>query len=177
MEKAIPYLAEKIAPKEMDSKMTVAILPFYTLDGKTSQFGKYISEQLLTELYNLGKFNIVDRALMDKVISEINLGMMGMLDASTAKELGKMLGADLVGTGTYTDIGKKIDINARLINAETGLVEGAAKIKIKKNESTNTLINATVASAQKQTKSSSSKSDSIEKGELIFEYDCNEKGG
>lgn len=140
LENGIESLARKIAPKKSDTKDVVAILPFVTLDGEASHFGKHIAEQLLTELYELKKLQIVTRAHIDQIMSEMKLGATGLLEDNTVKKLGKILGADLIGTGTYTNMGKTIELNARLIKTETGVVIGAGRVKIKVDNSVRNLL-------------------------------------
>lgn len=166
LEKAPRYLAKKIAPRKAKAGDRVAILPFFTLDGETSQFGKYLSEQLLNEIYGLGKLDIVDRALIDKVMGELKLGMSGMLDQESVQEAGKLLGASLVGTGTYADLGKKISVNARLIRTETGTVEGAAGVKIKVDDEVAALL------ASRPSSPGTGRARKLEKGPLLFEQAC-----
>jgi len=164
LEKAFPYLAKKLVSKKTKPGQTVAMLPLFTLDGETSKFGKYFAEQLLTELYSAGNFKIVDRTLMDKVLTEMKLTESGAFDPGTIKKLGKMLGADIIGTGTYTYLGKKIQINSRLINTETGVVMGAGRMQIKADDTVRFLL----GQSQNTSKTSAAPS-TTKKGSLIWE--------
>ena len=150
---AIPALVKKLVPDSVKQESTVAVLPLYTLDGAATTFGKYLSERLLTEIYSRRKVNVVDRSLMDKAIAEMKLSATGMIDNATAKQLGKMVGADLLATGSYTDLGDSIDLNARLIETESGAVLGAGEVKVDKDKELQGLLEsrpAAPAAAEKE---------------------------
>ncbi|MBJ6723514.1 CsgG/HfaB family protein [Geomesophilobacter sediminis] len=54
-------------------------------------------------LMETGRFDLVERNRIDKVIQELKLGMSGLVDTKTAKEAGRMLGADAVIVGEVTN--------------------------------------------------------------------------
>jgi hypothetical protein len=48
-----------------------------------------------------------------------------LLDPNDAKKIGKLLGADIILTGTLATTGEEWNVNLRLINTETGLITSA----------------------------------------------------
>ena len=111
-------------------KSTLAVIEFSDLDGRTNTMGKLLSEELITNLYKTQKFQVIERNLLKKLLKEIKMDMSGMVDGSSAKELGKLAGADAICSGTITDLGETIRVNARLISVETGNIFGAASTQI-----------------------------------------------
>jgi hypothetical protein len=82
----IKDLATQIATNvSKEKKQKVAILPFRELDGKTTILGSYISEELVTDLFGIGGLDIVERAMLDRLLGEIKLGQTGVLDPETAR--------------------------------------------------------------------------------------------
>jgi curli biogenesis system outer membrane secretion channel CsgG len=61
-----------------------------------------ITEMMTTELYNAGLFSLMERERLDVVADEIRLGQSGLMDSSTAPELGKIKGAQYTMTGAVT---------------------------------------------------------------------------
>ncbi|MCL1941546.1 MAG: CsgG/HfaB family protein, partial [Synergistaceae bacterium] len=61
-----------------------------------------ITEMMTTELYNSGIFSLMEREKLDLVADEIRLGQSGLMDESTAPELGKIKGAQYTMTGAVT---------------------------------------------------------------------------
>ena len=75
-----------------------------TFDNKTSGNvpAAAITDMMTTELFNAGLFNLVEREKLDYVTDEIKLGMSGLMDPSTAPEVGKIQGAQYMMTGAVT---------------------------------------------------------------------------
>lgn len=123
-----------IASMEKGNKKSIAIVNFTNIDDSKTKLERYISEELTTKMFMKGKFNIIERNLMEKVMEENQLSISGIMDENTAKMLGKILGVDAICTGSITDFGTTIKINSRLISTETGLIYSAASIKIIKDD-------------------------------------------
>ena len=73
-------------------KQYMAVPDFTDLDGRVSELGMFISEELLTRLHNTQKVKVVERRLLIKVIEEHPLGLTGLIDPKSVKRLGKMGG-------------------------------------------------------------------------------------
>jgi curli biogenesis system outer membrane secretion channel CsgG len=61
-----------------------------------------VSDILVNQLVEGGSFTVVERSKLDAILSEQNLGISGRLDASTAAQIGKILGVDAVVVGAIT---------------------------------------------------------------------------
>lgn len=79
----------------------VAVLPFSGHEGH--EFASEI-ESVISGVNIDGKpyFNLVDRTILDKAISEMKLSTSGLVDPSTAIKLGKMVAAQGIYTGVVT---------------------------------------------------------------------------
>ena len=62
-----------------------------------------ITEMMTTELYEAGLFTLVEREKLNYVADEIRLSQSGLMDESTAPELGKIKGARYSMTGAVTE--------------------------------------------------------------------------
>jgi TolB-like protein len=116
------------------NKRKIAVVEFTDLDGKITELGKYLSEELITSLFKTKKFEVVERQLLNKVIEEHKLNMVGLIDPKTAKEIGRILGVDALCSGTIADLVNSIKVNARLISTETGAIFAVASANIHKDE-------------------------------------------
>ena len=100
-------------------RMGLAVLPFQT-KGLGTEMGEInVVEQMMTTFFNLNRFKLFERSQLEKILEEQKLGMSGVLDASTAAEIGKGIGVDAIVIGTVTRSGSNIAIDARLIDTET----------------------------------------------------------
>lgn len=120
--------------KRLDAKTKrIAVLSFSYHNGDVSSGSSYVAEQLTTLLVEKGNVEVVERALLDKAMSEIRLGMTGVIDSATTQKLGKILGVNAIVTGTLIDLENgKTDINARLIQTETGSILAAGMARIER---------------------------------------------
>lgn len=135
LEEGLRNLSTQIASKMTEgNKQKVAVIEFSDLDGKVTELGKFLSEELVTRLFMTKKFNVVERQLLNKIVEEHKLNLTGLVDETTAKQLGKILGVDAVCSGTITDLVNSVKINARLISTETGSVFAVASVQILKDE-------------------------------------------
>jgi TolB-like protein len=131
----ISYLSEQISSNlEENRKRRIAVIEFSDLKGNTTDFGRYVSEKLIINLFQTKKYRIVERQLLNKVIAEQKLSLTGIIDPATAQKLGRILGVEAICSGTIADLNKTIEINARLIDTETGDVFSAASADIFKDE-------------------------------------------
>ncbi len=114
-----PVVTQPTSIKLVGERMGLAVLPFQTT-GLGSEIGEInIVEQMMTTFYNLNRFKLFERTQLEKILEEQKLGMTGVLDASTAAEIGKGIGVDAIVLGTVTRAGANIAIDARLIDTET----------------------------------------------------------
>ncbi len=125
----------------------IAVVEFTSLEGKTSDLGKYLAEELTTRLFRTGRFQIVERQLLQKMMDEQKLSASGLVDAGTASKFGRVLGVDALTTGTLADLRTSVRINARLISVETGSVSAAASVSIPMTGEVRTLLNKADAPA------------------------------
>ena len=124
-----------------ESKSKIAVIEFSDLNGNITEFGMYLSEELITRLFLTRKFDVIERQLLNQVISEQKLGMTGLIDDDSAIAIGKLLGVDAIVSGTIIDLGVSLKVNARIIATETGSVFAVAATEIIKDEKVKILIN------------------------------------
>ena len=108
----------------LDRKI-IAIKDFEVIMGRNREVGKYVQEDITTALVNSGQFNVVERLKLKSVLDELKLSQLGLTDPAGAKKVGKLLGADILLTGTLAATGDEWNVNLRLINTESGLITSA----------------------------------------------------
>ena len=112
----------------------VAIVPFTAPRGAGSFSGAIVSERLVIQILARGELDLVERRFLDKVLEEQRLGVFGIMDQDTVKNLGKVLGVDAILTGTIVELkGDRVEVNARLIHTETAQVLAADTVRVAKD--------------------------------------------
>ena len=114
---------EKSAPEDQwtSRPMVLTLVNIEERGGLASRDG--LSIVLATRLGELlgssGRVQVVERAVMELLLSELNLGSSELADPQTALKLGKLLAAKLIGTGTLLYLPDSTLLNLRMIDTET----------------------------------------------------------
>jgi len=112
----------------------LAVLPFQEVGGKGSTTGRIISERLIGPLAAAEGLEVVERTMLDGVMKEQRLQVSGVVDQRSLKELGRVLGVDAIVTGTAIALkDDRVEVVARLIDAETARVLGVAESRVEKD--------------------------------------------
>ena len=106
-------------------KKVMALKDFEVVVGRNKDVAKYLQEDLTSLLVDSGQFNVVERSKLGTILEEIQLGQTGTIDPTTAQKAGKLLGAEIILTGTLVASGNEWIVNLRLVNTETGLIIAA----------------------------------------------------
>jgi TolB-like protein len=142
LDQRVGELSKDISDELTDKqKTTIAIADFVDLNGNSSDFGKFLAEELATRFYKTKKLKVIERQRLDKVIAEQKLSLTEIIEASSAKRIGRILGVDAIVAGTISDLGSNFRINARIINTETGELLAAAAATVIKDQEVCSLIN------------------------------------
>src|SRR5512137_2610605 len=114
-------------------KTKIAVLDFQMQGEESSSkdMGKIVAEWLITGLVETGRFDVIERRLLEKLLEEQKLGATGAIDPSSAAQLGKILGVKTIVSGTVTSVEGYTEINARLINVDTASIVAAEKVSAK----------------------------------------------
>lgn len=148
LDRRVADLTEQISREMTENrKRTIAVVEFVDLKGNITDFGRLLSEELITRLFQTKKFTVIERQMLNKVIGEQKLTLTGTFDPSSAKQLGRLLSVEAICSGSIADLGQSLKVNARLISTETGAVFAAASTEIAKDESVTNLMAGDTSSA------------------------------
>lgn len=130
------------------SKIRVAVMEFEnnaTGEWSSWELGKAAQDALVTALVESGMFSVIERQKLEMVINEQGLGQSGAVTPQSAAKIGKLLGVQLIITGSVTEFGRKetgggilgvvgadvetyrTALDARMINTTTGEILVVAK--------------------------------------------------
>lgn len=128
--KGVAVKLAKPLKKLKDPKIGLLIFPYH--DGKISSGSSIVSERLTTSMAEIKGIRVIERRLIQKLLQEQKLSESGAIDQRTASQIGKILGVNVIVTGTLIDLDDdKTEVNARGLSIETGEVisAGAATIQ------------------------------------------------
>lgn len=123
-------------------KTKIAVLDFQLQgDGyETKDMGSIVAEWFITALVKEGRFDVVERAMLNKILSEQKMGISGIVDESSATQLGKILGVKIIITGSVMKLQGVLEVNARIIDVETASIIAAENVKSSASTSLQSLI-------------------------------------
>ncbi len=117
-----PKARENKKLKLVGERLGLAILPFEN-KGASRDLGDIVLDKMITALVNKERFKILERAQLEKILEEQQLGQTGIIDVSTAARIGKGIGVDamILGSVAVAQNGS-VSIDARVIDTESAKI-------------------------------------------------------
>ncbi|MCK5569950.1 MAG: hypothetical protein KAJ15_09550, partial [Spirochaetes bacterium] len=119
---------------------TISISGFTTRDGKPSGLVTLLNEMALMEIAKLDTLTVIERDKLDMILDEQKLAINDLMDTSNAIEIGKLLTANYILTGSVVEMPGSVMIFGRVINVETAEVESVAQVIVPKNHDVRALL-------------------------------------
>jgi TolB-like protein len=111
------------------AETVVAVMPFRDLSAARAPVGEALRETVTADLKDVPGLRVVERAAIDRVIVEQNLGAKKRdLDAISSVRVGTLLGASMIVAGAYQRAGSDLRLTARFIDVASGEIRGSAKV-------------------------------------------------
>ncbi len=142
MDRLVNNLAERFKNQQAAPKTTVddwtsppMILSFIDFQEKgglaeRDGFATVLSTQLTNHLNESGRVKVVERALMESLLEELNLGTSDLADKETALKLGKVLAAKIIITGSIFYLPQETLLSLRMIDTETSAIPQVTTWKV-----------------------------------------------
>jgi hypothetical protein len=107
-----------------EAPLSLAVFDFQGSDPANTETGRHISALLGAELSSNANLAIVERAELDKMLGEQDLGLSGTISPETAARVGHLTGAKVLVTGRIIPSDRETLIVAKVIGTETSRVFG-----------------------------------------------------
>lgn len=101
-----PCLAQKKRVAVLNFEYGTVRSSTQAIFGTDQDVGKGISDMLVQKLVQDGKYSVIERNALDKVLGEQNFSNSDRADASTAAKIGRILGVDAIIIGSITQFGR-----------------------------------------------------------------------
>ncbi len=133
-------VTEKVESKYTGPKRRVGVVDFQNkAPYAQARLGETATDIMITELVKTGKYIVVERDKLDKILAEQKFGQSGVIDPATAAQAGKVLGLQAIVTGSVSQFGVKSEgkdfivsqskqqivectVDIRVVDTETGQV-------------------------------------------------------
>ncbi|MBN1533621.1 MAG: VWA domain-containing protein [Spirochaetes bacterium] len=111
-------------------KTPTSVLPFAATGTQLRLNAEYFTEQLIFSMSKSPSFALVERKNLQGILKELELSQSGLMDEEKAARVGKMLGAELIVTGTLFMKARDYEIFLKLLRVETAEVLSVTKAKV-----------------------------------------------
>jgi TolB-like protein len=124
MRALLPALILVLMSGPAAADITVAVLEFTNAssDPGLAPLGKGLQSMLTTDLSAVAAIQLVERSRLQEIQQEIDLGGSGAVDPDTAVRFGRLAGATHLLAGSFTVVGDRMRLDARLFDVEKGTV-------------------------------------------------------
>jgi len=112
----------------LNSGTKVALLNF---TSGSNTFSDYVLEELSISLVKGRKLIVVDRKEIDLIRGEMNFQMSGEVSDESAQEIGKLLGAQSIISGSITSMGETHRFRTKVLNVNSAVIETSSSFSVK----------------------------------------------
>lgn len=97
----------------------IAVIPLNAI-GVSAEESQVMTELFETGLVNTESFHVIEQNRVNEIVEAQKYSLSGCTDEECAIELGRLIAADNIVLGTFSSVGGKYIINAKIIDVTTG---------------------------------------------------------
>lgn len=106
----------------LEERPIAAVLSFSAKGKVEVDLAATVSDVVRSDLVQSGAFSVVERENVDKVLQELRFQMTGATDPSSAAQIGQMLNASRVLTGSVASLGGRMVVTISVVDVTSGKV-------------------------------------------------------
>jgi curli biogenesis system outer membrane secretion channel CsgG len=105
---ALAFLVAGVLPAQSQLKKRIAVSRFEDRSGSGyHSLGEGVADMLVTALVKSGKYMVIERQEIERIIKEQQFGQTFMVTPESAPKVGQLLGAELFVVGSISEFGQK----------------------------------------------------------------------
>ncbi|MDX9897829.1 MAG: VWA domain-containing protein [Spirochaetia bacterium] len=116
----------------IDKDTTVAVLPVSVSGEALRANAEYFGERLMMASVKASRWKPVERKDLQKILSELELSLSGIVDEKQASKVGELLGAELLVVSTLYERADRFELLMRLLRVSTAEVLSVSRARIEK---------------------------------------------
>jgi hypothetical protein len=117
------YAAGDVIITRLPPRTTIAVVSISSRDVDAAEF---VLEELAYVIVSAGGFKVVDRKSLDAIRSEVEFQSSGDVDDDSAVSIGKLLGANIVITGSISGSGSTRRLRLKALDVMTAEIVAMA---------------------------------------------------
>lgn len=111
-----------VMSQAQQQKTKVAVLD-PTTSGVSKDVGLAVQELISSTFVNTGRYIVIERSMIDKIIKEQSFQNSDLADNSQATEIGRIAGANKVVLSSISKVGEKTLISIKIIDVKTAYID------------------------------------------------------
>jgi TolB-like protein len=141
IDKGVDKVAQEISGSLAPSRRPkIAVVDFLGPHDNHTQLGSFISEKLITRLFQSKRFDkVLERKLLQDLMVQQKIEMEGYFDQDTVQSVCGKIGIEAMVMGFIIDCGSRVEVNARLIDTN-GEILGVAEAQIAKDHAVTSML-------------------------------------
>jgi hypothetical protein len=118
------FVQLQLLPAQEEKKLRAAVFDPTSLGTSIDEGTKVAVRELISSTFvNTGKYTMVERSLLDKVMKELKFSNTAVVDDSQATEIGKLAGANKVVLSVITLSGGRNMLSIKTIDVQTATID------------------------------------------------------
>src|SRR6476660_3467698 len=139
------------------NRHTITVADFTDLQGNVTELGRFISEELSTQLVIDAKsFGVVERIQLAAILKEHQISVSGLVDPATIRKLGQFAGVDAIVTGTLVPFSDSVRMTAKVLDVSTAKVIAVSTADLPRTKAIDDLLSRGIAPIAAEVPGSSS---------------------
>ena len=117
--------------QQQKQPLRVAVMDFTpaSTSAEFAPLGAGLQSMITTDLGELPMFVLVERARLKDIEAELHLSQTGAVDKATAAKIGSLAGASHLLVGSFTVVGGRMRIDARMFAVDSGAIALSEKME------------------------------------------------
>jgi TolB-like protein len=127
-EESLKQLAEGVIADAVKAKRgRLALVDFTDAKGTVTPIGKFLSEELGTQILVAGELKVVDHTIVGSTLKKFHVTQFEPAQANAVKQAAKAIHADVFATGSYQESPDGLRVTVKLLNPSTVQSLGATR--------------------------------------------------
>lgn len=127
-EESLKQLAQEVTAKAVKArKQRLAFLDFTDIKGNATPLGRFLAEEVGTQVLVAGELNVVDRTLVQSTLKKLHVDQIDRAHAKAVRRAAKAIRADAFVSGSYFETPEDVQVTAKLISPLNAQVVGTVR--------------------------------------------------
>jgi len=136
LEEAVQSTTAEISYR-LEPEARIAIV---SMQAGSYTMSNHLIGRMINDFVNIGRLTVLDRQELDRALAELDLQMEPVFDDTTARSIGRFMGAHSIIVGRFNPLVDFYYLHLRVLNVETGVVQASSIVNVQNDETVSFLL-------------------------------------